>query len=619
MATPSAVKRGLLCRVSGLSGVWAEDGQVPVIHLIPERDADHAKLIADARAALREIVPAGVLVNVQIATGAIPTNSDALRGVHSFAALASDPTRQGLMEGVLKLVPAIGRLVIEEGLGVVRFLVSDATGECSQELLKSVSDAVRALASIGIAYEVAALPSDDMRDDLRRPGFFVPTRTPRLTVHREEDEHRFERRLRALVDDGACERIPLVDDLDGTKIFSTIGLNNGAPIGAFLPMYDRVYVMMSPGNSERRDDYYTTEYGLTEAHFLDYVRAKKIVPIFKFELGVYPENVWKVFAEDLSLPYITARDMDYASARYAWSSAEWVRILREDRDASRALFEALRRIDSNSAEGRSVEGRAVASLLRFMIDGASSFEGMLWRRGHLSAGHYSPAMPLAKLVHSSTPFNSRSMAPIDVEGAAMHLSMGLALGATTYEGMVTNEALLEAVAKCFGADPADTISASKGGLMRDVLDALELSYSVDIPPDEYMAIVDEANGRRIRALVMRLLEGVDTDGKVTEVEVRERVQHLNDGVRRLTRKALPSADVSMVTTGVAKATGASWLATLLGGSIGARIGRSIDSTRAGDALDWMRGKLHGLPTEAVRLYRIRARLEHARRPSEPKQ
>ena len=97
------------------------------------------------------------------------------------------------------------------------------------------------------------------------------------------------------------------------------------------------------------------------------------------------------------------------------------------------------------------------------------------------------------------------------------------------------------------------------------------------------------------------------------MEVRERVQLYNDGVRRLTRKALPPAEVSMVTGGVPKAFGAGWLVSLIGGKVATHVGRSIDATKAGDALDWLRGKLHGIPRESIRLYKIRTRLDQVRR------
>jgi hypothetical protein len=96
-------------------------------------------------------------------------------------------------------------------------------------------------------------------------------------------------------------------------------------------------------------------------------------------------------------------------------------------------------------------------------------------------------MPLAEAVDQSVPYTSQSMAPIEVSGAAMHLSMGLALGASTFEGLVQNEAILRAVAQKFGAS-ADVLGASDGARIRQVLDALGLAYSNDIPPDEYIDI-----------------------------------------------------------------------------------------------------------------------------------
>jgi hypothetical protein len=222
-------------------------------------------------------------------------------------------------------------------------------------------------------------------------------------------------------------------------------------------------------------------------------------------------------------------------------------------------------------------------------------------------------MPLAEYVHHNTPFRSQSMAPIEVEGAAMHLSMGLALGSATFEGIVQNEVLLHLVAQTFGNDVALTES-TKADQLRKILDALELSYSPDIPPDEYMDIVDESNARRIRELVSELTEGEHKPG--TDLDLRDRIQQYNDGVSKIEKAALSTAEISLFAGLGAKGFGVGWLKAIIGGLSSAASGtvaQSVDATPVGDGLDWLRGKVNRVPAHSIRLYRIRSRLDQARR------
>ena len=606
MPTRISVQRGLLARVPGLAGVWIEPGPVSVIHLVPEPQVDRKRLLADANAALGELVAFPTAAELRVTEDASRAEGTGLIGVGRFAALTSSPTEDGIREGLVKLVPSIGRLVVQPGLGTVRVLVADENNASPPEFLAKVTEAMNALGALGARYEVAQLQPSDTRNALQEVHFYIPTRDRRLDKLREDDEARFERRLRLLAENDDCETVPLIDNLKGERIFTTIGPKEG-PIGAFLPIYDHILLMMAPGHHEG-DDYYVRNYGLSEQALFEYVRAGKIVPVFKFELGVYPEVVWRRFTEDLSLQWVSARDVDYACARYAWSSSEWLRVLRKDRRASQELFAQLRTLGRASKEAR-----LLGAIIRSMLHGAEAFEGEFWRRGHLAAALYSPAMPLAEAIQQGTPLLSNSMAPIEVNGAAMHISMGLALGAATYEGLVQNERLLLAVAERF-RDSSEVVSASKGAEVKRVLDALALSYSNDIPPKEYIAIVDEANARRIREIVATLTQGHTIDGG--DEELRERIRSYNHGVDTMMGKELSSGEITAVTALAATAFGVGWLKALGVGittKLAEKAMASADSTKAGDALDWMRGKLHGLPKETIRLYKIRSRLEKTRR------
>jgi hypothetical protein len=121
-----------------------------------------------------------------------------------------------------------------------------------------------------------------------------------------------------------------------------------------------------------------------------------------------------------------------------------------------------------------------------------------------------------------------------------------------------------------------------------------------------MDIFDEANTRRIRALLGQLVQCED---RHTELEIRELVQGFNQGVERIVRNAVEKADVSLVASGAGKAIGLpSMNATLeTASSIGGPLGRVVDA-HIGTALDRVRGWINRVPSQSVRLYKIRRRV-----------
>jgi hypothetical protein len=101
-------------------------------------------------------------------------------------------------------------------------------------------------------------------------------------------------------------------------------------------------------------------------------------------------------------------------------------------------------------------------------------------------------------------------------------------------------------------------------------------------------------------------------------DVRERIQQYNQGVERIIKRSVTTTGITIVSGFTARAFGAGWLASLgvaQTSKAAGRVADLIDATKAGDALDWLRGKLNRVPKEAIRLYRIRSRLDQARRKS----
>ncbi len=603
VTTIGRIRRGLLTRVPGILDVTFTNGHIPVAHIVVPPGAT-MELKAAAERALREVIAAGSLVNAEFVEQPVEAMPEP-NGPLLLANIAANASADGIIRTIKKLVPEVAKVVIgnwEDEVFQIR--IGDAQGECSELLRTAASDAIGAVIALGVPYKVTGLLATERTPS--RDTFVTAAQTnARLREIALEDEARFAKRVMALVNNGTADRVPLIDDLEGQKICTTIGSPDAACVGTFLPLYDRILLLLVP---DRQDvGYYQRHYGLSEDTFLAYVKAKKIVPIFKFELGRYPEPVWRRFLEDPSLPFATARDLDYLCARNLWQSSGWLRELREDREVSAALHRMLSHLDGNSPQLR-----CVARVFRMILLGAEAFEGDMWHRGHLGSWQYSPALPfievLRQLVRDKP---SGYMALIEAEGAAMHLAIAQALGAATHEGLVSNERLLLEVAKAFGGESTGLFSLNQGTRLAEVLRGLELSFSEAIPPNEYVQIFDEANTKRIRTLVTDL---VQREERLSELELRELVQRYNQGVDRIARNAVEKADVSLVVSGASAATGLPLLKNALetASNVGGILGRKLDA-HTGTVLDRVRGWINRVPAQSIRLYKIRRRLRAATR------
>ncbi|MBV8757099.1 MAG: hypothetical protein JO257_07490 [Deltaproteobacteria bacterium] len=579
------------------------NGHIPIAHIVLPPGAT-MEMKADAERALSDVIAAGTLVNAEFVEQRVEALPEP-HGPHLLANIAANATADGVIRTVKKLVPEVAKVVIgdwEDDEFQIR--VGDAQGECAEPLRAAASEAVGAVIALGVPFRVAGLRPSERTPS--RDTFVTAAQTnARLREIALEDEARFAKRVMTLVENDVAESVSLIDHLDGEKICTTIGGPDAASVGTFLPLYDRVLLLLVP--DQQPADYYVRHYGLSEAAFIEYVKARKIVPIFKFELGRYPEPVWRRFVEDPSLPFATSRDLDYLCARNVWLSSGWLRELRKDREVSAVMHRLLSNFDGNSPYMRSVAG-----VFRMVLLGAEAFEGDMWHRGHLGAWQYSAALPFLEAFRQLVRDKPNAdMARIEAESAAMHLAISQALGAATHEGLVSNERLLLEVAKAFGGESTALFSVSQATRLAEVLKGLELSFSEAIPPNEYVQIFDEANTKRMRTLVAEL---VQREERLSELELRELVQRYNQGVDRIARNAVEKADVSLVASGAGAATGLPLLKTALetGASVGGKLGRMLDA-RTGTVLDRMRGWINRVPAQSVRLYKIRRRLRAAAR------
>jgi hypothetical protein len=620
--TTAELRRSLLARVKGLDALEVQvEGPFRVKLLArPSPGQDKDELALRIQDALSYIKILGVGYEISIIPAApIREAEESLRGRFRLASLSTNPTISGLREALARLVPSLGRLVLEEDFSAVpaslKVFAAYSDGTSSDSLIQDVRSAMTAVGFAGLSFEVSPLPSNDPRNDLRSPGFIVPRREMRLTNLAEQEEELFAKRLQHLMADES-PKLPLVDDFRGSKVLCTISLRRTTPISCFLPVYDRVYAVMPPETKPVEGDYYLKHFGLKETDFLLYCRREKIIPVFKFGLGTYPEQISRTFIEDPSLAFVGGRDLDYIAARYAWQEAAYLRPLREDRSLSQEIYELAVYLGKIPSPERHIKG--MRDLLLQMLRGAEAFEGEMWRMGHLSLPYFSPAMVAARSA-AALPTDEAGMTTFfDIQGSALHLSMAQAFGASLHTGLIVNEPLLEFCARYFLPETR-SLGQEQVSRMGEILKALEIAYSDRIPAAEYLEVFDEAETRRTRAIIASVLENPD-GSPARDDEIRERVRAFNNGVHKLARWAVDTADVDVVgdlaQTGEI-ASGNAMLQSLLkfaglktvGHIVGMIAERIIDDTSIGDSMDKVRGAINRVPAQSVRLYRVRSKLK----------
>ncbi|MCY1075346.1 hypothetical protein [Archangium lansingense] len=618
------IRRSLLARVRGLDALEIQVSGPFLVKIYARASSgqDDEELEERIRSVLHYVGQLAVRYEVSIAQdlpGAIEEEPPYAR--FRLASLNTTQVDWELKETLVRLVPSLGRLVFEKRPPdqplALRVFVACEDGSTPELLIRDVRAALLAVGFAGLSVDVRPLPPDDSRNDLNNAGFFVPRREPRINNLLEQEEELFARRLKQVMS-GAPPPLPLVDNFKGTKVLCTTSLGKATPISCFLPVYDRIYTVMSPGGGYPEGDYYLNRFGLKESDFLAYCRRGKIIPIFKFGLGVYPEAISRTFIEDPSLGFLGGRDLDYLAARYAWQGTPYLRMLREDRSLSHVLFELADSI-SETARAQDVNASLLRDASLVMIRGAEAFEGVMWRIGHLALPQFSPAMLLTHCLTRLSGENGRAaFAFIDMHSAAMHLCMAQAFGASLHTGLVVNESLLDFYADSFLPE-TKLMKKEQVSRMGEILKALEIAYSEKIPVDEYLDVFDQAETRRMRAIIADVLESKGEP--VRDDEIRESVRAFNEGVRKLARNAIEIADVDVVgdlVKGGQIASGNAALIDVISKATSLKVlrrvsemmfERVVEDTALADKLDKVRGAINGVPAQSVRLYRINNKIK----------
>ncbi len=622
MATFATLKRLILRRVDTIAAVtFTGIGPFQVrVSVKPSQGVAFAEVKKHTLEFLNRYGVAGVRYTVieldeNASNETVPPGRAFLR----LAAFASDQTRAGLRESLVKAVPSLGRATFQEVPGkFVQVKVAYEDGRSSAKLVNDVRDALTSIGNGGIPFEVSQLPANHPQNELENAGFILPRRDPNVLKITEEDEDTFASRIPRLLT-GKTDEVPFIDRHDGTRLLVTPTLRPPVQLACLLPLYDRVFVVMPHCEPDEYDFYFARNFDVSLEDFLSYARKLKIVPVFKFNLGVYPQALIDLWLNDASLPLITPRQLDYIAMRHIWTSSPHLHLLRSDKSVALEVDKFVH----HALQSRGVSGpvRGLAQALEWMLLAAEEFEGIAWHRGHLALSNLSSGGILCQTI-SALPdlFPNKAAAQtvaIDAFGVAGDLATAQAFSASLTEGMLVNQSVLDMILPFF-TEAEDVLSQERTSAVVQIVRSLELHHSARIPADEYIEVLDAAETRRIRYLVRMLLE--EGHDEIRWLELRNKVNALNQEVDKIERNAVDQSNVDVVgdLTKAGNLTfGMRTIAELLQLSIVRRAGsmileRAVDDTRVGDALDKVRGAINGVSSHAIRVFRIRRKLQSRR-------
>ena len=538
----------------------------------------------------------------------------------SLAALASDQSREGLPRTLVSVVYDLAKIFVEEEIGrVVTFRVAREDGTAPHEFLERVRMALQSIGYAGLPFEVKAVDQNNPRHvDMRRAGFAIPSRNARIVDYTEADEVKYAQRIRRLVE-GHRDRVSVVDDQAVSKVYLTPSIGT-LDVGTMLPLYDRIYIELPM--SLNGSTYFETAFGLEQETFVELCRAGCVVPVFKHNLGHYPEIVWRRWLEDPSLPLVSPRDADFLAMRHLWESSPFIRLFRDDREQLRALDNAISQILATPGpEFR--KNKWLYDVLGWIRHGAEEFEGIAFHRGTMALGNLSAGGASAHLLAAAAPqiFKDKAIADtIAIEGfmASQNIAIAQAFDASLFDNLVLNTSVLAAMVPMF-QEAVEVRGRLETRRITELVKALEIHYSPRIPVQEYLGVLNEYETGRVRALVQDLLSGVNT--KSADHELRARVTKLNREVAQLQKKDLHISTVDVLgdaASGAGAITGGGaygmvLLAKLLGGVLVGKLAtRTVDSVLdgpAGSTIDTVRGALNSVSPYAIRLFRLRRRLK----------
>lgn len=622
MTTRATLIRKLRNRVPDLANLDIQPAQPFVFRVIFSTRGCRTfnEVAEDVRKVLSAEKSAGVGFELEPFSSEVPLSEFRGPPYLSLAAFSSDQSVHGLPKTLISVVHDLARVFVEEEPGrSVTFYVSREDGTAPDEFLERVRTALLSIGYVGLPFEVKAI---DLKNPghvgMGRAGFAIPSRNSRIVDYTEADEVAYAQRISRLVE-GGRDQVAVVDDQAVSKIYLTPSVGK-LDVGAMLPLYDRIYVELPLHIKD--SNYFETAFGLEQETFVELCRTGCVVPVFKRNLGLYPEVVWRRWLEDISLPLVSPRDADYLAMRHLWETSPFIRLFRNDGEQLRALDNAMSQILAAGGPGFR-KNSWLYNVLGWIRHGAEEFEGIAFHQGTMALGSLSAGGVSAHLLSAEAPqlFKYKATADtIAIDGflASQNIGVAHAFGASLFDGIVLNSSVLAAMVPMF-QEAVEVHGRLETRRITEVVKALEIHYSPRIPIQEYLEVIADHKTERIRALVKELLNGINVNS--ADYELRERVTKLNREVSKLQKKDLRISTVDVLgdaTSAAGAITGGGaygmvLLAKLLGGVLAGKLAtRALDSVLdgpTGSTIDSIRGALNGVSPHAIRLFRLRSRLK----------
>lgn len=627
MTTFHWLERSVRRRVPGVDALsmWTSAPFVVEVRVSARRGHDEAEVQEDVFRVLRDEGDAAVVFRVSKYEPGAETPKLKRRGGVAMAGLACPQTDEQLKRALVRLVPELAHLIKRTEGKTVVLEVADSSGRADPNLVAGVQAAAEELFFAGCMVEARAQTRRHPRNDLVNAGFMMPRRSPALSRAAQRDEDEYASRIRRLFESDEGEAISGVDDFSGTAIYMTpsVAETEAVPLPCILGYYDRVYLQMPLGvGSAVPPEALKRLFGVTLDDLVEFARVGRIVPVYKFDLGVYDEELVRPWLERFDLKFVSARELDYLTLRKIWTSNPALSLLRDDPSAAESVKHACNKLRTQGRRHGQPEASSLAELLSWFLLAAEAFEGIAFHKGHIAGGSLGPGgmLPLytAAIEHVFPNKAVAQTATIDGHAAVMSLAIASGLNTSLSDNMVMNPGIFELVASIFAAAPRDdaTLVHDLGRLVP----SLDLNYAPDVSARVYNDIFDDAETARVRRIVAELLAGTTDVNK--ETLLRDRVGHLNRAVNQIRRSALEVrvADVvGDVARGGGAAAGYQLLSLLIGqivGAAGKAVGshvfeRLVEDTAAGARLDEIRGAINRSSASAIRIYRLRRKLGRA--------
>lgn len=549
-------------------------------------------------------------------------------------AVYGDSTRDGVIQGLIKLFPEIDKLEISEGLppGSISFFVSYDSMANESRLNERVKSAAAELVSPALVHVRKYTEFGNPRNhvDAYWRGRLKPVAKGDLIANADKlQKEKFLNTANSVAQDPDKQKLPFA--LIGNRIFCIPGSPKSVPVTSLIPFYDQIFIQLPPADHDSTGDDYIREHtGLGLEDFLYLARTQRVIPVFKFSYSHYPDDLTHPIVSDF-IPHIGPRDLDLLTLS---SVAKWNVHQSASRSAGEDLYSLVQRLDQLRTGGRSdLSLFQLKSSIDFLIDMPDQVVPYFFDRGHLATSLFTPIpfyLEFTKnLMLNSMPGISHEEAKarhtffsINLHSSALAIGIADALGATVCDGTAHAAAVTRVVADLMqGPKNVSILPAPNAELMNRFLKGVDVAYSDSIDLQAYEKIFDATEVRRMRKDLATLFTADQPEAVMVE-SVRELVGRYNAEIRSFARGDKYHLGESVFDVAAQKLVSESgmsngWAAVVNAGigiiSTNAKaLGEDIYSTRLGDFANTLRAAIAFKSPKSIQLHHLKRKIEKSK-------